>query len=159
MKAKAMRQVKKYMQNFKYIYKKELLEIDLWHFTFQMDAGLPEIQMTIEFDEGFLDVLAFPHPIIANDNNLYNLLRTINNINWNLKSLGRLYIDDYSDLAYSLRIKYNVLEKIGERLLEEVEFSIDIYYDLLKIIFDVSQDKISYEAAKNEIDLIWRKRY
>jgi|SRR5690554_1149861 len=159
MKAKAMRQVKKYMQNFKYIYKKELLKIDLWHFTFQMDAGLPEIQMTIKFDEGFLDVLAFPHPIIVNENNFYNLLRTINNINWNLKSLGRLYIDDYNDLAYSLRIKYNFLEKTGEILLEEIEFAIDIYSDLLKIIFDVSQDKISYEAAKNEIDLIWGKRY
>ena len=159
MKAKAMRQVKKYMQNFKYIYKKELLKIDLWHFTFQMDAGLPEIQMTIKFDEGFLDVLAFPHPIIVNENNFYNLLRTINNINWNLKSLGRLYIDDYNDLAYSLRIKYNFLEKTGEILLEEIEFAIDIYSDLLKIIFDVSQGKMSYEVAKNEIDLIWKKRY
>lgn len=109
------------------IYKKELLKPDLWHFTFQMDAGLPEIQMTLEFTDDHLDILAFPHPIIVNDDNFYDLLRIVNNINWNLKSLGRLYIDDYNDLVYSLRLKYSSLEKMGELLLKEIEFAIEKY--------------------------------
>ena len=155
MKAKVIREVKKYMKDFKYLYKKELLEIDLWHYTFQMDSGLPEIQMTIHFDIGFLDVLAFVHPIIVEDKNFYELLRTINNINWNLKSLGRLYIDDYYDLAYSARIRYDLLDQMPELVLREIEFPIDMYSDLLKMIFDVSKGRVSYEVAKNEIDLIW----
>lgn len=155
-----MIQIKEEIKNFKYIIdKKEFIKIDLWHFTFQIDAGLPEIQMTIDFHEEFLDLLAFPHPIIVNENNFYNLLRIINTINWNWKAGGKLYIDDYRDLAYSLRVKYDFLEKMPELALKEIEFAIDIYSDLLKIIFDISQGNMTYEDGKKEIDLIWEKRY
>ncbi|HCW04527.1 MAG TPA: hypothetical protein DGK91_08365 [Clostridium sp.] len=112
--------------------------------------------MTIKFNESFLDVLVFPHPIIVNDNNFYDLLRIINYINWNLKGLGRLYIDDYRDLAYSLRIKYDFLEKMPEFTLGELEFAIDIYSDLFKTIFDISEGEISYDDGKRQIELIWK---
>ncbi len=156
-KNKAMKEIKRHIQSFKYIHKKEFLKIDLWHLTFQMDIGLPEIQMTIKFNESFLDVLVFPHPIIVNDNNFYDLLRIINYINWNLKGLGRLYIDDYRDLAYSLRIKYSFFKKMVEFSLGEIEFAIDIYSDLLKTIFDISKGEMSYDDGKRQIDLIWKR--
>lgn len=58
-KFKVLDLMKKQLKDFKYIYKKEVLRIDLWHFTFNMDLGLPKIQMTFEFSEKYLDVLVF----------------------------------------------------------------------------------------------------
>lgn len=158
-KAKALDLMNSQFKNFKYIYKKELLKIDLWHFTFNMDLGLPKIQMTLEFSEKYLDILAFPHPVIVNDENFGGLFRIINYINWNIKGIGRFYIDDNKDIAYSLRIKYEMLEKMPKLSLQEIEFAIDLYSDILKILFDISNNKMSYEDGKKEIDFMWNGVY
>lgn len=84
---------------------------------------------------------------------------TINYINWNTKGIGRFYIDDNKDIAYSLRIKYEMIEKMPKLSLQEIEFAIDLYSDILKIIFDISNNKMGYKDGKKEIDFMWNKVY
>lgn len=156
-KLKALDLMKNLLKNFKYIYKIEIIQIDIWHFTFNMDVGLPDIQMTLTFRENYIDILAFPHPVIVNNDNFDKLIRIINYVNWNAKGIGRLYIDDNKDITYSLRMKYEMLEKMPNLCLNEIEFAIDIYSDILKIVFNISNNEMSYEAGKKEIDLMWNE--
>jgi len=154
-KIKALRLMQNKIKDLKYIYKKGILKMDLWHLTFEMDLGLPEIQMSIEFTDHYLDILAFPHPVIVNDKNFDSLVKIINYINWDVKGVGRFYVDDNKDIAYSLRIKYEMLDKLTVFSLKEIEFAIDLYSDVLKILFDISTNKMSYEEGKKEIRLMW----
>ena len=156
-KVKALRLMQNQLKDLKYIYKKEILAMDLWHFVFEMDLGLPEIQMSIEFTDNYVDILVFPHPVIVTGENFDSLVRVINYINWNIKGIGRLYVDDHNDIAYSIRIKYEMLEKLTDLSLREIELAIDIYSDVLKILFDISTNKMDYEAGKEEIRLMWNE--
>ena len=109
-----MKKIDARLRDFKYIYKKNILNINFWHCTFDMGSGLPEIQMSIQFCDTYVDILSFPHPVIVNESNYDNLLNTINYINWSIKINGRFYIDHYNDIAYSLRLKYETMERMPE---------------------------------------------
>ena len=157
-KTKAMIEMKELMGKNKYIYKfTDHLSIDSWHYTFDMGPGLPETQMSLTFLDYFLDVLAFPHPVIVNEDNFINLLQAINYINNNVKGLGHFYIDEYHNIAYCLRLKYDLIEGMPAECLREIELAVDIYVDILKILFDVSRNVLAYEQCRAEIDLIWQR--
>lgn len=85
------------------------------------------------------------------------MLKIVNHINWNVKGIGRFYLDDYGDLAYSIRIQYEVLENITNFATTEIELAIDLYSDLLKIIYDVSSHKTDFKEGRRGIDLMWNK--
>jgi len=113
--------------------------------------------MTFAFNDSFVDLLCFVSPRVLNrkDNCYLETHKLVNCINWNVKSWGRYYIDDYYDLAYSLRLDYNVLETIPHECAKEIECSVDYYADLFIPIINVCKDKASYKETKEYIDAIW----
>lgn len=154
-KLKAMKLIDDIFNDFKYIYTHKInLEITAKHFTFSM-GYLPEIQLTIHFRDEYLDVLAFPHPVIVNENNINEMILTINYINSIVKSLGHFYVDDNNDIAYTLRLNYDLLEKLPKYCLEEIETSIDFYCDILETLYRVSNGNLTYFESKEIINNIW----
>ena len=82
-------------------------------------------------------------------------MKTINYINWNIKSWGRLYVDDFGDIAYSLRINYDILNSIPQESIKEIEATVDYYSDLFIPLLDVSQGKKSFDETKLFINDMW----
>ena len=82
-------------------------------------------------------------------------LKTVNYINWNIKSNGRFYVDTYGDLAYSLRIKYDFLGAEPHMAINEIEVAIDYYSDLFIPLLDVCLGKKIFNDAKVFIDEMW----
>ena len=143
--------------NFKYIYFQNNLNINTIHLTFHMDSKSHNLQQTFRFEEKWCDVLCFISPtVLEKDSESYwQALQTINYINWNVKSWGRYYIDEYNDLAYSLRLDYNVLETMPDECTKEIEAAVDYYADLFLPLLKVGQGKATFEDTKEFIDEMW----
>jgi len=143
--------------NFKYLYKKEKLNIFELHLSFQMDSKTHELQTSMNFEDDWLDILTFISPTAMEiESDEYNeALKTVNYINWNIKSNGRFYVDTYGDLAYSLRIKYDFLGAEPHMAINEIEVAIDYYSDLFIPLLDVCLGKKIFNDAKVFIDEMW----
>lgn len=88
------------------------LDADMWNLSFPVGAPLGEIQITVEFNEDWIDVLAFPHPCILNKDHVPEMLRFVNCLNGYIKlqrTNGRFYVDGL-DVAYNARLSYQYLE-------------------------------------------------
>ena len=154
----AMNFVENLLKNdFKYLYKKRKPNINTLHLIFVMDSKTHNLQMCLEFRDKWIDILSFISPTILNhDNDSYlETLKTINYINWNVKSWGRFYIDDFGDIAYSLRINYDILNSIPQESIKEIEATVDYYSDLFIPLLDVSQGKKSFDETKLFINDMW----
>lgn len=114
----------------KYIFSKKCLSIETWHLAFGVNYPLHELQMTLVFKDRYVDILCFPDPIILKPE--YNIvaLKMVNYINWNVKVNGRFYVDDYCDIAYSMRIDYNTLDLIPHECAKEIECAVENYIDV-----------------------------
>lgn len=92
--------------------------VDMWHLTFCVGAPLGEIQLTLEFQDEYVDVLAFPHPRIIDEKCALDMVRFVNWLNGNVKlhgSNGRFYVDENDlDVAYSARLSYKYLELLPQ---------------------------------------------
>lgn len=154
----AMRQMNRMFKNFKYLYKRQDIDILEWHFTFFMDSKNHNLQMTLVFNEKWCDVLCFISPTIQIplEKNYWETLKILNYINYYIKSWGRFYIDPYGDLAYSLRLDYNVLEKIPDECIQEIECAVDYYSDLFVLLLKTGQGKTLFDDTKQFIDDMWR---
>lgn len=154
----AMRTIDLMLKNdFKYLHVKRNLNINTIHLTFEMDSRVYCLQMAIKFTDRWLDILCFISPTILEENSPYYIetLRLINYINWNVKAWGRFYIDDYNDIAYSLRINYSTLGEAFDSCKSEIISVVDIYSDCFYPIMEVSQGEMSYEEARVYIDTMW----
>lgn len=80
-----------------------------------------------------------------------------NYINWWTKAFGRFYVDTYGDLAYSLRLKYDFIEKNPEITIEELDVAIDYYADLFVPLLDVCLGKKNAKDIEKYVDTIWEK--
>lgn len=69
--------------------------------------------------------------------------------------MGRFYVDAYGDLAYSLRISYDFLEKEPNLAIRNIEEAIGFYSDLLIPFLDVYLGKKIFNEAKQFINDIW----
>ncbi len=155
-KLKAMRFLEDLLKHdFKYIFNKQNLSIGKWHLTFKMDRKAHELQMTLDFNNTYVDVLCFPHPKILKDENYIAALKTVNYINWIVKANGRFYIDDYSDIAYSLRLDYKILETMPHESVKEIQCAIEFYIDLFQILLQVCQGTATYEESREYVDSVW----
>lgn len=106
--------------------------------------------MTLRFTDKYCDVLCFISPrVLSEKYENFDVLKTINTINWCIKSSGRFYIDDYNDIVYSLRLGYDILETMPDIFLAELETSIQYYEDLFVLILEVSSGKKHIVNAKN----------
>ena len=144
-------------KDFKYLYKRRLVNIHTLHLTFQMDSKSHELQMTFDFQEKWCDILGFISPTILTPGteSYWQALQSVNYINWNIKSWGRYYIDTYGDLAYSLRLNYDVLENMPYECSKEIEYAVEYYVDLFIPLLKVCQGKESFDGTKQFIDEMW----
>lgn len=154
----AMKEIERILKKeFKYLFKKQNIGIHTLHLTFQMDSLSHNLQMSFTFEEMWCDILCFISPtvLIPCSSNYWEALQIVNYINWNIKSWGRYYIDAYGDLAYSLRLNYDVLEKMPHECAKKIECAIDYYVDLFIPILDICQGKTSFSDTKQFIDDMW----
>lgn len=144
-------------RDFKYLYTKQRSDIHKLHLTFLMDSLSHNLQMSFDFQESWCDILCFISPTILTtcSDNYGDALETVNYINWNIKSWGRYYIDTYGDLAYSLRIDYDVLERMPHECAKEIECAIDYYADIFVQLLNICQGKTSFVDTKQFIDAMW----
>lgn len=156
--AKAMQSVEELMKNnFKYLCNRGNYNINTIHLTFQMDCNSHNLQMTLQFEENWCDVLCFISPTVIEIGTESHLqaLQIVNYINWNVKAWGRYYIDEFGDIAYSLRLHYNVLEKMPQECAKEIESAVDYYVDLFVPILNLCKDAVSFADTKRKIDETW----
>ena len=144
-------------EDFKYLYIRDRIDINTLHLTFQMDSKSHSLQMALTFREMWCDILCFISPTILTfcGDNYWEALQVVNYINWSVKLWGRYYIDTHGDLAYSLRLDYDVLEKIPYECTKEIECAIDYYADLFVPLLNVCQGKTSFNDTKQFIDYMW----
>lgn len=140
---------------FQYIYTEKAIDPVIDHLTFKMDSTTHNLQMTFEYNEKYCDILCFISPTVVSENSYIDTLRLVNSINWNVKAMGRYYIDDYKDIAYSLRLDYELLEKQEDRFLQEIETAIQYYEDVFMLILNVSLGKFGYDKAYAELNSMW----
>ena len=154
---KAKKQVNTMLHHhFKYLFVENAIDLNTIHLTFQMDSKSHNLQMTLRFTDKYCDVLCFISPRVLNEKyENFDVLKTINTINWYIKSSGRFYIDDYNDIVYSLRLGYDILETMPDMFLAELETSIQYYEDLFVLILEVSSGKKTYCECKEFIDEMW----
>ena len=156
--AKAMQTVEELLKkDFKYLCKKEKLNIFELHLSFQMDSNSHELQSSMDFQENWLNVLTFisPTALKIGSDAYWQALLIVNYVNWYTKSAGRFYIDSYGDLAYSLRINYDFLDKEPHMAIKEIEAAIDYYADLFIPFLDVCLGTKSFNDTKIFIDDMW----
>lgn len=155
---KAKKQVKDMLHhNFKYLFKETVLSLTTMHLTFQMDSRIHNLQMILDFKDNYCDILCFISPTVLKDEYYIVTLNTVNTINAYAKAFGRFYIDDCNDLVYSLRLGYNLLEKMPELFLSEVVGAIQFYEDIFVLLLNVAGGKKTYEECQAFIDDMWGK--
>ena len=157
-KVKAMQTIERLLKtDFKYIYKKENLDFFELNLTFQMDSNTHELQTNIKFLDEWFDVLAFISPSVLKVGSgcYWEAIQTVNHVNWYTKGAGRFYVDAYGDLAYSLRINYDFLEKEPNLVIKNINETIDFYSDLFIPFLDVCLGKKTFNEAKQFIDSMW----
>lgn len=157
-KLKIMKQVDCLIKrNFKYLYKKEQANLMELHYTFKMDSLTHELQAGIQFEDSFADVLVFisPTALIVDSPEYLEAINACNYINWWAKIFGRFYVDEYGDLAYSLRFTYDFIEREPEITVKEIEAAIDFYADLFIPLLDVCLGKKTAKDIEKDINDIW----
>lgn len=66
-----------------------------------------------------------------------------------------MYLDDFGDIAYSLRFTYDWLEKYPEIVIREYESAIQYYEDLFTLLLEIAEGKKDYNEAKSFIEMMW----
>ena len=157
--AKAMRIMQELLkENFKYLYEPAKTQINELHLCFKMDSQKYELQTSMMFEPNWVDILTFISPTAVKvESAVYmEVLKTVNYINWASKSTtGRMYLDDYGDIAYSLRFTYDWLDKYPEIVIREYESAIQYYEDLFMLLLEVAENKIIFEDARDFIEQMW----
>ena len=157
--AKAMRIMQEQLEkNFKYLYEPAKTQINELHLCFKMDSQKYELQTSMMFKPNWVDILTFISPTAVKvESAVYmEVLKTVNYINWASKSTtGRMYLDDFGDIAYSLRFTYDWLDKYPEIVIREYESAIQYYEDLFTLLLEVAENKKTFEEARDFIEQMW----
>lgn len=155
---KAMQIINDALNNdFKYFFKKQIMNINTQHLSFLMNSRDYNLQMTLEYKEQWCDVLCFISPTVLEYGSeaYFEAIKVANYLNWNIKSCGRFYVDTYGDFAYSLRIEYDLLESNTQFCINELETAVDYYSDVFTPVLKVMQGKEIFPWFKEYVDAIW----
>ena len=94
------------------------IKADMWNLSFPVGAPLGEMQVTLDFYKEWVDVLAFPHPQIIDEDCIIEMVRFVNCLNGYVKlqnTNGRFYVNENDlDVAYSARLNYRYLELLPQ---------------------------------------------
>lgn len=110
------------------------------------------------FLQKYIDLLAFPHPIIVEKKYVLPTIRFLNFLNSYIKTRnGRFYLDeDFLDVAFSARIPYYLLESHPKESIEvSILGSVDFFLDAKYPIFKVSKGIINADEAIGSMKEIW----
>lgn len=153
--AKAMVFLEQVLQKeFKYLHERNKINLYMSHLTFKMESVF-SLQMTIEFNEHWMDVLAFISPTPLHKRNYSKAIVAVNHLNNYVKSWGRFYIDSQDDVAYSLRIGYELLEIASKQVIKELECAVDYYVDVFTPLVKVCRGKMSANDFMEFVDNMW----
>lgn len=136
-----------------------LQNVDVIHLIFAMGQPLKEVQLSIRFDNIYVDILAFPHPVIVKPDCVSHTIRFLNFVNNYLKTWnGRFYLDEeFLDIAYSARIPYYLLEVYPSNSISAgVTEPIDFYKDIQHSLFGVAQGIITSTTAILNMKVLWQ---
>lgn len=144
-------------KSFKYLYKKGQANLTELHYSFKMDSNIFDLQMSIQFEDCFADVLVFISPKVLEIESpeYYEAIKACNVINGWVKAFGRFYVDTYGDLAYSLRLNYDFIDKNPEISIKEIEVAIDYYADLFVPLLDICLGKKNAKEMEKYVNDIW----
>ena len=81
------------------------IKADMWNLSFAVGAPLGEIQVTLAFHKEWIDILAFPHPRIIDEDYVSEMVRFVNCLNGYVKlqnTNGRFYVDE-NDLDVAIQ--------------------------------------------------------
>ena len=122
------------------------------HMTFKMDDNKYDLQITLDFYNDFVDVLAFINPTVLIDDYYEETLKTVNNhINHYVKAEGRFYIDEYKDIVYSLRLPNSMIENTPVAAIHEIHGAIYYFEDVFQLLIAVATGKKSYDECHDFI--------
>ena len=156
---RAMKRVNELLHNdFGYIYKIERTKINELHLTYKMDSKTHGLQTSMMFEEAWVDILTFisPTAVDVNSSEYLEVMKTINFINWSSKSAcGRMYVDAYGDIVYSLRFTYLWIDNYPDVFINEYESAIKYYEDLFVVLLDVAFGHKSSKEAMEFITVMW----
>ena len=127
------------------------------HMTFKMDDNKYDLQMTIDFYNDFVDVLAFINPTVLTDDYYEETLKTVNYINNYVKADGRFYIDECKDIVYSLRLPNSMIENTPVAAIHEIHGAIYYFEDVFQLLIAVATGKKSYDECHDFIDKMWNQ--
>jgi hypothetical protein len=154
--AAAMKAIDEILQvNFKYLYhRRNVINIHTLHLTFRMDSKSHSLQMAFDFQESWCDILCFisPTTLTVGSENYWEALQAVNYANWHTKAAGRFYIDSFGDLAYSLRLNYQLLENEQDVCTKEIEAAIDFFVDLFVPFLNICKGEKRFEDIRQFID-------
>ncbi|QZO76334.1 hypothetical protein HIF96_08610 [Helcococcus kunzii] len=107
------------------------------------------MQINFRFKDAYLDVLALisPTPLIFESKQYFEEIKFVNEINKYLRTIGRFYVDNNGDIAYSLRFKYDLYKEFDDLAANEIKIAVDFFSDLFYVILDVCFDIKSYEET------------
>lgn len=155
-KTDAEKRIRAYLvTDFKYIYKETNVGRHKIHLTFKMDSSTYDLQMTFDFEDSYCDILTFISPRVLTAEYYDETLHTINEINTYVKAFGRFYVDEYNDVAYSLRLPYSMIENQPVHMMNEIEGAVAYFEDLFCVLLDVTQGKRSFEECKIFLQNMW----
>ena len=112
--------------------------------------------MDLEYNEHWTDIRSYIHPIFVTEATLISTLRLVNDINWYLKEMGRLYIDGDFNLVYSLRLPHDLLRSSTSRCFSEIKLAVQVFIDLFDLLVKIASGNGRYDDCKAELDLIWQ---
>lgn len=150
----AQKLVEDKLNNIKYIFKKRPFDQFITHLIFKMSSN-EEIQANIQYHKEYCDILFFIHPIIITSQSFVPTLQIINIINNYVKSSGRFYIDQDFNVVYSMRSKYEVIDRMPDEFISEFAAAIAFFEDVFDILIDIGTGRQSVEFCADLIKRMW----
>jgi len=135
---------------------------DMWNLSFLVGAPLGEIQVTLDFREEWIDVLAFPHPRIVDEDCVLEIVRFVNCLNGYVKlqdTNGRFYVDETDlDVAYSARLSYRYLELLPQEAVSHgVLGFLGFVADAAVPLYSVGQGEMTLEEGIQFMVEMWNQ--
>lgn len=133
---------------------------DEWNLSFPVGKPLREVQLTLNFQKNWVDILAFPHPRIIEEEHVLEMVRFVNCLNSYVKlqnTNGRFYIDETDlDVAYSSRLSYKYLELLPQEAVSHgVLGFLSFVADAAAPLYCVGQGEMTAEGGCRYVVELW----
>lgn len=151
--SRAMKTMKSIMMEIEHQYDGvEHKSISEWVYTYKVGEDLPDLEVSMEFKDLFIDIFIRPNTVILKEENLVHMYRVLNFMNKYLKGSSRIYIDGELNVEISLRFTYKQLELLEFECVPEIQFILTIYKELIDVLRDVGLEGMHFVEAVMETE-------